>query len=60
MTKPDPKDVTVGEGLAKVREAADQLTEEEIDALAEEAKQAAIETQKAIRIQKEKAAGKTP
>ncbi|WP_170158935.1 hypothetical protein [Brenneria alni] len=44
MTKPDPKDATVSEGLAKMREAADKLTEEEVDALAEEAKQAVIDT----------------
>ncbi|MCA6951480.1 hypothetical protein [Pectobacterium polaris] len=43
----DPKAVTVSEGLAKVHEASEQLTEEEIEALAEEARQAATQTQKA-------------
>ncbi|WP_174871242.1 hypothetical protein [Pectobacterium polaris] len=43
----DPKDVTVSEGLAKVHEASEQLTEEEIEALAEEARRAATQTQKA-------------
>ncbi|MBN3073985.1 hypothetical protein H4F33_18095 [Pectobacterium brasiliense] len=42
----DPKEVTVSEGLAKVHEASEQLTEEEIDELAEEARQAATQTQK--------------
>ncbi|MEH2920067.1 hypothetical protein ACFFL1_02850 [Samsonia erythrinae] len=42
----DPKAVTVNEGLAKVHEAAEQLTEEEVEALAEEARQAATQTQK--------------
>ncbi len=37
----DPKAVTVGDGLAKMHEAAEQLTEEEIEALAEEARAAA-------------------
>ncbi|WP_167335186.1 hypothetical protein [Pectobacterium fontis] len=46
-TKDDPKDVTVSEGLAKVHEASDQLTEEDIEALAEEARQAATQTRKA-------------
>ncbi|WP_167389293.1 hypothetical protein [Pectobacterium peruviense] len=45
-TKDDPKEVTVSEGLAKVHEASEQLTKEEIDALAEEARQAATETKK--------------
>ncbi|MEC5321049.1 hypothetical protein VSX61_19270 [Brenneria populi subsp. brevivirga] len=43
MTKSDPKDVTVGEGLAKVHEAADKLTEKEVDELAEKAKKAVAE-----------------
>ena len=47
VTKDDPKDVTVSEGLAKVHEASDQLTEEENEALAEEARQAATQTKKA-------------
>jgi hypothetical protein len=42
----DPKEVTVSEGLAKVHEASDQLTEEEIEALAEEARLAATQTKK--------------
>lgn len=45
MTKQDPKDVTVSEGLAKVHEASNQLTDEEIEELAEEARQAVIQTQ---------------
>ncbi|WP_409307313.1 hypothetical protein [Pectobacterium sp. B1J-3] len=45
MTEQDPKDVTVNEGLAKVHEASEQLTDEEIEKLAEEARQAATQTQ---------------
>ncbi|GKV77118.1 hypothetical protein PEC106568_22920 [Pectobacterium carotovorum subsp. carotovorum] len=41
----DPKEVTVSEGLAKVHEASEQLTEEEVEALAEEARRAATQTQ---------------
>ncbi|MBJ7220306.1 MULTISPECIES: hypothetical protein [unclassified Brenneria] len=52
MTKSNPKDVTVSEGLAKVHKASDRLTEEEIEALAEEAKNAAEQTRKE-RIKKE-------
>lgn len=37
----DPKAVTVGDGLAKLHEAAEQLTEDEIDALADAARAAA-------------------
>ncbi|QTF09076.1 hypothetical protein HC231_15060 [Brenneria izadpanahii] len=47
MANTDPKDVTVSEGLAKMREAADKLTEEEVAELAEEAKKAVIESQEA-------------
>ncbi|QQG29893.1 hypothetical protein JFY74_07620 [Pectobacterium carotovorum] len=43
----DPKEVTVSEGLAKVHEASDQLTKEEIEALAEKARQAATQTKNA-------------
>ncbi|MEQ9945668.1 hypothetical protein [Pectobacterium aroidearum] len=43
----DPKEVTVSEGLAKVHEASEQLTKDEIEALAEEARQAATQTKKA-------------
>ncbi|EHD22258.1 MULTISPECIES: hypothetical protein [Brenneria] len=46
MAESDPKDVTVSEGLAKMREAADKLSDEEVDALAEEAKKAVIESKK--------------
>lgn len=42
----DPKAVTVGDGLAKVHEAAEQLTEEEIDTLADAACAAAQNTTK--------------
>ncbi|WP_170116019.1 hypothetical protein [Brenneria roseae] len=45
MTTQDPKDVTVSEGLAKVHEASEQLTDEEIETLAEEAREAATQTQ---------------
>ncbi|MEL4888432.1 hypothetical protein N6P31_15390 [Pectobacterium betavasculorum] len=45
-TKDDPKEVTVSEGLAKVHEASEQLTEEEIEALAEEARLAATQAKK--------------
>lgn len=40
----DPKDVTVDDGLEKLYEAAEQLTEEELEALAEEARAAAEKT----------------
>ncbi|MDX5627644.1 MULTISPECIES: hypothetical protein [unclassified Brenneria] len=47
MTKSDPqKDATVSEGLAKMREAADKLTEEEVAALAEKAKKAVTDAKK--------------
>ncbi|MCL2894426.1 MULTISPECIES: hypothetical protein [Brenneria] len=44
MAESDPKEVTVSDGLAKMREAADKLTEEELEALAEEAKKAVEES----------------
>lgn len=43
----DPKAVTVDDGLAKVHEAAEKLTEEDIEAMAEEARAAAEKTRQA-------------
>ncbi|MCG8709136.1 hypothetical protein JHU04_002370 [Brenneria sp. 4F2] len=46
MSQSDPKEVSVSDGLAKMHEAADKLTEEEVAALAEEAKQAVMDAKK--------------
>lgn len=42
----DPDKVKISDGLAKMREAAQQLTEEEIEALAEKARQDAEQNKK--------------
>lgn len=40
-----PEDVTISEGLAKIHEASEQLTEEQEDAMADKAREAAKESQ---------------
>lgn len=44
--KNDPKDVSVDDGLAKLHQAAQRLTEEDIEELADEARQAAQRARK--------------
>jgi hypothetical protein len=40
-----PEEVTINEGLAKINEAEEALTPEQVDAMAEKAKQAAKDSQ---------------
>lgn len=41
MTDKKPEDTTIDEGLAKLHEASEQLTEQQLDALAQAAQEAA-------------------
>lgn len=46
MTNKKPEETTIDEGLAKLHEASEQLTEQQRDALAQAAKDAAQESRR--------------
>lgn len=46
MTEKKPEETTIDEGLAKLHEASEQLTEQQLDALAQAAKNAAQESRR--------------
>lgn len=51
----DPLDTGVGEGLAKIHEAVEKVTEEQEEALADKARQAAEETRRQYQSKQEAA-----
>ncbi|TCV93006.1 hypothetical protein [Biostraticola tofi] len=53
MSEHKPEDVTLDEGLAKVLEAGEQLSEEHVDAMAEQAKEAARKNEQAVQAKHE-------
>ncbi|MBT9431248.1 hypothetical protein JZM24_02045 [Candidatus Sodalis endolongispinus] len=46
MTDKKPEDTTIDEGLAKLHEASEQLTEQQLDALAQAAQEAAQDSRR--------------